>query len=443
MKIYIGVDIGTTRTKVGAYDSTTKSLVAIRAAKTAAIEDEFGGTRDARLLVESVHRLIDELLTDPAVVGGEICGVSVGSVGEEAVILALDGQPTGPVLCWYAGHGGLAKDEIVRGIIESKICTLDSSFSVFKLAWLARYRPDEIAAADTWTDLADYVAWSLAGQSASVFMNGSHASRTGVLDLPRRRLDLSNLRYAGVPDIRLPELVPSGRVVATTAAAGALPADVPIVAGGHDHFCGAFGAGVRTSGTAYLSAGTSEAQLILTATPPMSHIPGVDVGLFVVDDLYYLHRATPSGRYFRTWRQLLFPNSSDDTVWSEVEAAKASAQPVTFNDDLARCTFSELGFDVSRGELMASLMKGLALEAERTTDRLELEAQTSIDDVVVAGVAASSQVWRDIRSAATMRRITFVEEPEATVLGIAMLAQYGVAAERKSVATLTSFQPPT
>lgn len=441
MTIYIGVDIGTTRTKVGAYDSTKESLVAVRAAKTAAIADEFGGTRDARLLVESVERLIDELLTDPAVTPGEIQGLSVGSVGEEVVMIAPDGQPTGPVLCWYASHGALAKDEIVRGINASKICTLDASFSVFKLAWLARHRPDEIARAATWTDLADYVAWSLAGRSASVFMNGSHASRTGVLDMVRRRLDLTNLRHAGVPDMKLPKLVPSGRVVAMTIATGALPADVPIVSGGHDHFCGAFGAGVRTSGSAYISAGTSEAQLVLTATLPMSQMPGIDVGLYVADDLYYLHRPTPAGRYFRTWRELLFTDCSDDTVWSEVDGARARAKPVSFSDDLERCTFSGLGFDVSRGELMAGLMTGLAVEADRTTDRLEREAQTSIEDVVVAGVAASSHVWRDIRSAATTRRLTFVGEPEATVLGIAMLAQYGVAAKRNSMATSTSFQP--
>src|SRR5450756_3066824 len=119
-------------------------------------------------------------------------------------------------------------------------------------------------------------------------MNGAHASRTGVLDMVRRRLDLTNLRHAGVPDLKLPKLVPSGRVVAMTIATGALPADVPIVSGGHDHFCGAFGAGVRTSGSAYISAGTSEAQLVLTATLPMSQMPGIDVGLYVADDLYYL-----------------------------------------------------------------------------------------------------------------------------------------------------------
>jgi xylulokinase len=430
VKIYVGVDIGSTRTKVGAYDPETKSMVAVRVAKTAVMDDELGGHRDARLLVDSVERLIDELLTDPAVMRSEVCGVSVGSVGEEVVMLTPDGQPTGHVLCWYASHGALAKSAIIQEDVESRICALDSSFSVFKLAWLARHRPDEIASAETWTDLADYVAWSLAGSSGRVFMNCSHASRTGVLDLARRQLDLTNLRYAGVPDIRLPELVPSGRVVARTPATGPLPADVPIVTGGHDHFCGAFGAGVRTRGMAYLSAGTSEAQLVLTATPPVSQMPGVDVGLYVADDLYYVHRATPSGRYFRTWRELLFPDTSDDAVWSEVEEAQASAQPVTFTDDLSGCTFSELGFQVSRGELMASLMKGLAVEADRTTDLLERQAETPINGVVVAGLAASSQVWREIRSAATKRRLTFVEEPEATLLGIAMLAQYGVAAER-------------
>jgi xylulokinase len=87
---------------------------------------------------------------------------------------------------------------------------------------------------------------------------------------------------------------------------------------------------------------------------------------------------------------------------------------------------SGLPFSAARGEVMAALIKGLAVEADRTTAALAHVTSTVVDSVTVAGVPTRSHVWRRIRRQASGHPLRFVAEPEATVLGVALLAQQGV-----------------
>lgn len=422
MTLYLGVDIGTTRTKVGCVDGDTGQLVAVAAAPTPVHDDALGGTRDAGALIETVQGLLDEVLDHPEVQVGRLGGLAVGSVGEEVVLLDADGAVTGPVLAWHAEHGRRAR----RWVTDPALSPLDDTFSVFKLAWLARERPEELARAVTFTSLADHVALTLVGDGADgAFLNVSHSSRTGLLDLDSTSLRADRLAGVGAGHLRLPRLVPSGTIVGTWRRDGR-PADgLPVVTGGHDHWCGAFGAGVRRAGDVYVSAGTSEAQVMLVDRLPADLPPDVDAGAFVSGDLLYLHRATPAGRIYQAWRELLYAGEEDDVLWDEV--LPDHDVPAASVDVAGRTVeLGPLPFEPTRGRLMTSLFAGLAQEAERTTARLEVLAGRPAADVVVAGLPASRPGWRGLRQDATARTLHFVTEPEATLVGVALLARAGV-----------------
>ena len=424
MTQFVGVDIGTTRTKVGCYDASLGTLVALRSAPTVVDDDAWGGRRDARRVAASVGTLLASLLADPAVRPAAVAGVCVGSVGEEVVLLAPDGSVTAPVLAWFAGHGHEARTADTAWVAQ------DPTFSVFKLLWLARHMPAELAAARTFTSLADFVARDLlADPDAPVFLNVSHASRTGLLDVRAGVLDPAPLPALGLTGVALPSLVGSATVVGHTSGGGVLPRGVPVVAGGHDHMCGAFGAGVRRPGDVYVSAGTSEAQLMLVDALPATVDPGVDTGIFVAGGLRYLHRATPSGRYYQSWHRLLYEGVADDVLWAEVAAVVDTVDPASIDADTRTARMAAMPMDVTRGHLMASLLKGLAVSADATTTLLGRLGGTAVADVTVAGVAAGSPTWRHLRQSATTRRLRFVAEPEATVLGVTTLAQLGVTGE--------------
>lgn len=431
MSQFIGVDIGTTRTKAGCYDAGTGRLVALRHAPTVVEADPWGGRRDAGRLAGAVGALLGSLLADPAVRVADLAGVCVGSVGEEVVLLASDGSVTAPVPAWFAAHGQEAK----AVLDDPHWAGTDETFSIFKLLWLAHRMPSELVAARTFTSLADFVARDLlADPAAPVFLNVSHSSRTGLLDVHRGVL-VDVLPDLGLGTLALPDLVPSGTVVGRTSGGGVLPAGIPVVAGGHDHMCGAFGSGVRNAGDVYVSAGTSEAQVLLLDQIPATPTPGVDTGVFVTGGLRYLHRATPSGRYYQTWHDLLYPGVDDDTMWTEITPEAGKATPASIYPDHRRLHLPPLPIDVPRGHIMASLLKGLATEAENTTTRLSHLGATEIADITVAGVPATSPTWRDLRQQATPRHLRFVLEPEATVLGVALLAQLATTGHADTPAT--------
>ncbi|WP_433206170.1 FGGY family carbohydrate kinase [Dactylosporangium sp. CS-047395] len=416
MSLYLGVDIGTTRTKVGCYDAAEGRLIALVSAPTEVREDPWGGRRDASRLTAAVAGLLTELLADPAVRPGAVVAVGVGSVGEEVVMLGAGGEVTAPVPAWFAGHGREAKP-----LAGEAWAGVDDTFSVFKLLWLRR--AGLLGGARTFTGLADFVARDLlADPSAPVFLNVSHASRTGLLDVRAGTLDEDALPSLGLGALRLPELVGSATVVGFTSGAGVLPAGIAVVTGGHDHMCGAYGSGVRKPGDVYVSAGTSEAQLVLVDALPDVVEPGLDVGVFVAGGLRYVHRATPAGRFYQSWRRMLYPEMPDDLLWSEVEAALDTVAPARIDADAREVS---LPMDVTRAQAMAGLLKGLAAEADAVTTRLGAAAGTRIADVTVAGVAAGWAPWRRLRQEATARHLHFVTEPEATVLGVAALARKG------------------
>lgn len=423
MTLYLGIDIGTSRTKVGVLDVRTGGLVARRSAPTPVEEDPWGGVRDARELLVVVMNLIRDTIGDPAVEIDRLAGVSVGSIGEEVVLLDDEGEVTGPVLAWHADHGRCARE--TANLAE--LGALDDTFSVFKIAWLASERPEELAAARTFTAIADYVAHSLAGLGIDdVFLNQSHSSRTGLADVSSFLLRTDVLPLVGAEHVRLPRLVPSATVIGRTDLGGSLAEAIPVVAGGHDHWCGAFGSGARSAGDVYVSAGTSEAQVMLVEDVPEAPAEGVDVGIFVAGGLRYLHRATPSGRIYQTWRDTLFAGVEDDEMWRAVDAVVDSVEAARIDELQQTGQIVPLPTAPTPEHVMGSLLTGLANEAEKTTRLLESIAGRSANDVTVAGVPAGRPEWRRLRQNATSRPLRFVSEPEATLVGVALLAQLGV-----------------
>jgi xylulokinase len=418
---YVGIDIGTTNIKVACYDPGTKGLVAIRHRPTPFEHDQWGGRRDPEAVRRLVAELLADLAGDPAVNRSAVAAVAVCSMGEETVVVDSNGSPRGSALVWFGRHGHELKDDLRE---DPAFREVDASFSVFKLAWLAVHEPATFAGAVSFTSMADFVAAALSEDGAAKpFINTSLASRTGLLNLGRVRLERDLLDRLGLGSLALPELVASAAVVAPLG--GDLFPNAVVVAGGHDHFCGAFGSDVRSPGDVYVSAGTSEAQFMLATSLP-DDLAGFEPGLFVADGLVYLHRAIPSGRYYKTWLALLYPDVSPSQMWTELDPLLGEVAPAAINLDRHTIRFPALSADVSRAELMASLQAGLAAKAREVTSDLELATGQPARSVVVAGLATAEARWRQVRRRYMGKDIAFVDEPEATVLGVARLAEYAL-----------------
>lgn len=420
--IFLGIDIGTTRTKALVYDATTAERRVV-ARPTPIVESPTGDLRDAGAVLETVLDVLDEALAGlPPAQRSRVAGIGVTSLSEEVVLLGSDGAPLGPMPTWYHQQAGRAA-ALAAGI--------DPSYSWAKLRWAADESIADVGDVAVVTTLSGFVAERLAGGDRYA-VDHSHASRTGFFDLRDARWLPDVFEAAGWPAAVLPPLVPTGTPIGTLddalAARWGVPATASIVPAGHDHFCGAFGIGVRGDGELYVSAGTSEAHcLIVDALPDGPLPPEVGVGRFVDGERFYLHRQLPSGHLYRHWRTLL--GLAGQSV--EDESAALASRPVGSDgtvlvpgvDTDTRSWLLGLGTDADGPTLLRALFEGLACAALDVDAELAAVSGRAISSVTAAGLPCRSTVWQEVRAHLSPAPLSLSTETEAPALGAALLAQ--------------------
>jgi sugar (pentulose or hexulose) kinase len=430
--ISLGVDVGTTRIKVLAVDIDRRAGLALRTAPTPVRRDADGEAHDPSAILEAVVSLLADTakaLPDAALV----TALSCASVGEEVVLLDEARRPLGDAIAWYDPRGTAEAQAFLAGpggeVALSRDFLPDPTFSLFKLLWTRTHRPELLSRAAIWTDLGDFV---LLGLGAEVAMDWTHASRAGAFDLATRRWDAATLDAAALT-IPFPPLVPSGTVVGTLSAAMAartgLSTDVRLVTGGHDHLCAAYGAGLRTGGELFLSAGTSEAHLALLPAPvigrPRDASPyHVDQGCYVDAGSWYAHVNIHSGHVFRQWRSLLYEGVDDVSLYADLEAVVPGPDGPVFDllDDLRRGRLDRLPYTAGRDAILRAVLEGLARRSGDIVSHLERVVGRSFERILAVGLPTAIPLWRSLRDEAYAGRLDVVDEPEMTALGAALLA---------------------
>ncbi len=424
--ITLGIDIGTTHTKVLALDLADGRTLALRSVATPVHRGVAGESHRPREVLDTVTDLVRDIvaaLPDPSAVRA-LCAASVG---EEVVLLDGAGEPVGDAITWYDPRGFEEARSFREGAGGRVPLSLrwppDPTFSLFKLMWTRHHLPDEYRAAVTWTDLGDYVLHALGGE---LVMDWSHASRAGAFDIVEHCWDPESIEAAGL-HLEFPRLVPSDTVIGSIDPAiardiGVAPS-VAIVSGGHDHLVAAFGAGIRSPRELFLSAGTSEAHLALLESPIEGEAGRhIDQGCFVDDHTWYAHINIHSGHFFQQWRRLLYPDVDDDLMYAELEAVDAAGITFELSDDLRRGRLDAVPYDAGRAGVMRAILEGLARSSAAIIDRLEQASGHPYELVLVAGHPARVPLWQALRRAACARPMAAVDEPEITALGAAVLA---------------------
>jgi sugar (pentulose or hexulose) kinase len=393
MKLFLGIDIGTTRTKLVVWDSLSARVVTTVSAPTPSIRADVDH-RDHDAVWSTVEELMGDLSPQ---IRATIRGIAVASVGEEIVLLDAHGRSLAPTPCWYT----LAERR------QSPTC--DRTIMSWQL--FSDYRdtdPELLRRAAGFTDIASAVAMRMAGLDASAaFMDLSHASRTGLLG-PDGSWSSTALEQSGAAlTAGPPTLVESGTRIADIARpvadAWGLPQRVSVHAGGHDHFCGALAAGADEVGDVFVSVGTSESIAQLIPRPLRDDLSASgEHGFYVTDDLAYLHRSQPSGRSIAA---LLEAHGSADLDDLYEELSSDAPQAIT---PAARSLEQEL--------------QRQAVDSAATIDALVTATAVPARRIIIGGVPTATPYWRGIRAAELDDRAIFVESPELAGTGAAMLA---------------------
>lgn len=265
MSCVLGIDKGTTATKVVVFDAETGRMRGQASRPTPVFHPRPDWhEEDMEATFATVVATIGAAIAAAGIAPEEI--VAAGVSGHMGGLWALDaaGRPAGPAIAWPDGRAAaLVEDWAARGI-NDRIHAISGNAPIpglplVLLAWLKAHDPARLDRIATLFFAKDYINYRLTGEIATDESDLSFFP----CDIRARTLSEELLDLAGVAALR-GRIAPArptgqtvGRVTAEAARLTCLPAGIPVVTGAGDAVAAAIGVGALAPGQAVTVIGTS------------------------------------------------------------------------------------------------------------------------------------------------------------------------------------------
>ena len=442
--ITYAVDLGTTNIKVVLYDERLHSL----AAAHAPMKYHRDGVRvefDPDAVFETVVALIGQCADQAEVPVAGRAHIAVTGQAESLVLVDAAGTPVAPGISWMDERSAQEAKEIADHVDASRAFATTGepgpvpTWPATKLRWLARHRPEILAATRRVLMVKDYVLYRFAGVAV-----GEETTRgfTYLYDVPGRRYWAEMLEFCSTPIEAMPELVPAGTDVGPVLAdvADRLPraASYSVNAGALDHFCAMVGTGSYRPGAVSASAGTVLSLAMLASDWTFDPALAVSFHPGIRADETVLFSCADSGGVCLAWFQ---ENVAVDMPYDELERELwvrdhrdaplflpylTGVNPPDFLAG-ARGAFLGLQLRHDRIDLAYAVMEGVAHLLRRNVDHFAEHGQRAAG-MVSAGGGTASRFWNQLKANVCGLDLRIPEEPEAACRGAAVLAMVAAGA---------------
>ena len=441
MGIVIGVDVGTTTTKVIAVDPATGWRTAAFREYRLSEPQPRHQVQSPRLVLDAVDGALAEVVA--ACAGRRVDVIGVGSAMHGLLGLDEDLVPVTDIVTWadtraHAEAAALRAEGRATELLHRSGTPVHPMSPLVKLQWFTRHDRATAARARHWVGLKDLVLLHLTGRLVTEL---STASASGLLDLATRTWAPSSLDLAGVRREQLPDVLPTTALLELSAAAGArvgLPAGVPVNVGATDGPLGNLGTGAIAPGIAGLSMGTSGA--VRTVVPE----PRLDSGgrLFcyaLTEDAWVVGAAISNGGVVARWAGDVYAPDipavpeRDSQVLAMAEAVACGSDGLVmlpyllgeraplWDPDLTGA-FLGVRHAHGRGHFIRAAIEGVALQMTSIVD--VLDGVTPVTEVRCTGGVFRAPLWRQVMAATIGRPLVPTDDAEGSALGSAILALY-------------------
>lgn len=259
MKKIAGLDIGTTSCKLTVFDEAGNNLG--QSSRTYPVKREKTEHEvDAKAILESVI----EVIRDMAAKFPDIAGIGVTSFGETFVMTDEAGKPLHQAMLYTDPRGKDECAELTAKAGERHIASITGlnpheMYSLCKIMWIKKHKPEIYAKAKHIFLIQDYVVFFLTGKAQ---IDYSLATRTMAFDITalewsREMFSLAQIDM-GLMSKPVPAGTSAGGIKREIAESTGLSPAAQIVSAGHDQVAAAVGAGVFDSSKAVDGAGTVE-----------------------------------------------------------------------------------------------------------------------------------------------------------------------------------------
>ena len=444
---YMGIDIGTSGCKAVVFNKNGKQLAASYREYDVIFTDNGSAELNSDEVIKKCFAVISEAAAQ--VEPNTIKGIGISSQGEAFTAIGRDKQ----VLCNAMISSDIRSDYYAKTWPESfgkeKLYhitghTAHPMFTLFKLLWLKHNRPEIWKKTEKFLCFEDLLESRLGLDPA---MGWPLAGRTMLFDVQNHVWSKEILNSIGLPPEKLARPLPSGSI------AGTIPQEIAqklglapgafVVTGGHDHPCGALGAGVTEPGTAMYATGTVECITPVFSKPVFTkelYENNICTYDYTVKDMYTTVAFSLTGGNILKWFRDEFGSQEISEAEKkginayEVLLKSASNQPsnlmvlpyftpsgTPYFDTTTKGAILGLNLSTKRGDIIRALLEGVAFEMRLNLDILQ-QSNCEIQELRAIGGGAKSEFWTQLKADVLGKVIITMNAPEAGCLGVALLA---------------------
>ena len=436
MKLYIGIDLGTSAMKLLLMDAQGQ----IRNVISKEYPLEFpqpGWSQQApedwkKALLEGVPELLKGFD------GAEVAGIGAGGQMHGLVVLDENDNVIRPAILWNDGRTAKQVDYLNGVIGKEKLSAMTANiafagFTAPKILWMKEEEPENFAKIAKIMLPKDYINYILTGVHSCDY---SDASGMLLLDVEHKCWSSEMLEICGVREAQMPKLFESfdciGTVKPDIAEVLGLSSSVRVCAGAGDNAAAAVGTGVVGEGGCNISLGTSGTVFISSEKFGVDDTNGLHAFAHA-DGGWHLMGCMLSAASCNKWlMEDIFRTDDYTGEQAAIAEEKLGENHVFFlpylmgerspiNDTNARGTFIGMTMDSSRADLTQAVLEGVAF-AIRDSVEVARSLGITINSSKICGGGAKSPLWKRIFANVLNCELEIPVSEQGPGMGGAMLA---------------------
>ena len=440
MKRYLlGIDVGTTGTKSLLFSESGELLGQAYCPYDTKTPQVHYNEQDAQDWWRAVCKTVREACGQHA---PHVAAVSLSVQGGTVVAVDENGMPISPAIVWNDARGVREKEAYLQEVGDASTMYQKSGWNLIPgqpavaIRWMKDNQPETFQNAAHFLTVPDYISRKMTGVAA-VDLSNLGINQLG--DIRRGCYDEQILGFAGITEEKLAGLCRSGDVIGHLTPQAAeelgLSTDVVLVAGAHDQYAVALGAGATRAGDILVGTGTA---WVVTA---MEDKPAFETGLAqsvaAVPGMWGSLLSLPSGGVcLEWWRKLTErPDGTKigyDEINREVAARKAAEDGLFFfpfagkssaSRNFQKGTFVGLDLSHDKFHLARAIMEGVAFQAVWMME--SFRSKPSAEGLKLAGGAARSEFWCQLMADIAGVPVRIPEVVDLACVGAAILAGAG------------------
>ncbi len=447
-KYVIGIDIGTTCTKVVAVDEAGK-IVGQGSQGYELISDGPCIEQRAQDWISAVCASVSQAITN--IDHSCICGVSCSTQGGSTVAVREDGSFIGNAWTWMDRRSTKQAEELCQRLGNAYIyrATGSKMSPALDAAKIPNMKTQTCySEATKYLTTLEVVNGFLTGNAV---IDPSNAAMRQLMNIDSIDWDDKILSATGIHREKLPPISAAGKLIGTITVAAStatgLPAGTPVYNGAHDQYCASIGAGAVQAGDMLLSAGTTWVLMGITEKP-MYTKSYITPGRHPIDGLYgALASLVGSGASMQWFHNNLMSADFDrmnEIVPSRMETTKdlffypyLNGAPYPVQNPDAKGVFAGITLSHDQFDLARALMEGVAFGVRRATEDFKSNG-AQIQSIYMMGGASKSPVWMQMIASITGIPIHRLNCSDACALGAAIIAgcSAGIFSDYKSAANI-------